>query len=72
MMDLTKCGFCGALATKMSDEGFPSCARHSGKKAAAPSCPDCGSVMALRRGKFGSFWGCITYPNCIGIRKMGA
>ncbi len=67
-----KCGFCGALATKMNDEGFPACARHSGKKAAAPSCPDCRSPMALRKGKFGSFWGCIAYPNCIGLRKIGA
>ena len=54
----------------MSDEGFPACARHSREKPKTPSCPDCKSPMALRKGKFGSFWGCIAYPNCIGLRKI--
>ncbi|MFH1234641.1 MAG: topoisomerase DNA-binding C4 zinc finger domain-containing protein, partial [Candidatus Diapherotrites archaeon] len=26
-----------------------------------PLCPECGSTMALRTGKFGSFWGCNMY-----------
>lgn len=30
-------------------------------------CPKCGSDMKLRHGKFGSFLGCTTYPDCKGI-----
>ena len=27
-------------------------------------CPRCGSVMKLRNGKYGAFWGCSGYPDC--------
>ncbi len=27
-------------------------------------CPFCGNELVLRKGKFGSFWGCSTYPKC--------
>ncbi len=27
-------------------------------------CPQCGSIMKLRSGKFGEFWGCTGYPEC--------
>ncbi|MBP5237170.1 MAG: topoisomerase DNA-binding C4 zinc finger domain-containing protein [Clostridia bacterium] len=27
-------------------------------------CPQCGSIMKLRNGKFGEFWGCSGYPAC--------
>ena len=27
-------------------------------------CPECGSWMSLRHGKFGEFWGCNRYPHC--------
>lgn len=27
-------------------------------------CPNCGSVLTLRNGKYGEFWGCTGYPNC--------
>ena len=30
-------------------------------------CPNCGSVMYLRLGKFGEFYGCSNYPKCKGI-----
>jgi len=36
-------------------------------KATAPKdydCPDCGSTMSLRNGKFGKFYGCHAYPKC--------
>ena len=32
------------------------------------NCPDCGSNMILRKGKFGSFYGCNAFPNCRGTR----
>lgn len=30
-------------------------------------CPKCGSAMLIRHGKFGTFLGCTTYPECKGI-----
>ena len=27
-------------------------------------CPFCGSELVLRKGKYGAFWGCSTYPKC--------
>lgn len=30
-------------------------------------CPNCGSKMKVRHGKFGAFLGCSTYPECKGI-----
>jgi ssDNA-binding Zn-finger/Zn-ribbon topoisomerase 1 len=35
-------------------------------------CPDCGSKMISRKGQYGVFWGCSTYPKCKGTRdSMG-
>ena len=27
-------------------------------------CPECGDFLILRRGKFGTFFGCHNYPYC--------
>ena len=27
-------------------------------------CPECGSQLKKRKGKFGPFWGCVNYPDC--------
>ena len=40
-----------------------------------PSCPSCGSTMAIRKAKRGAnvggeFWGCVTYPACKGTRSI--
>lgn len=32
-------------------------------------CPVCNSVMILRNGKYGIFYGCSRYPYCKGTRK---
>jgi DNA topoisomerase-1 len=46
-------------------------------EAAAPAaediapCEECGRPMALRRSRFGTFYGCTGYPECKGIRKIG-
>ncbi len=37
----------------------------------APTCPDCGKPMQIRRSRFGTFWGCTGYPECKGIQKIG-
>jgi DNA topoisomerase-1 len=36
-----------------------------------PPCARCGRPMALRRSRFGSFYGCTGYPECTAIRKIG-
>lgn len=28
------------------------------------ACPDCGSEMRLRQSRYGTFYGCIRYPDC--------
>lgn len=43
----------------------------------APSCPKCGKPMRQRTAKTGShtgeaFWGCTGFPECNGIRCLGA
>ncbi len=31
-----------------------------------PACPMCGGKTALRNGKYGAFYGCLSYPKCKG------
>ena len=33
-------------------------------------CPVCNSMMMLRNGKYGIFYGCSKYPYCKGTRKV--
>lgn len=33
------------------------------------NCPQCGSSMILRSGKYGRFFGCSTFPRCRGTRR---
>jgi len=33
-------------------------------------CPNCGSILVKRDGKFGAFYGCSGYPNCKFTRKI--
>lgn len=37
---------------------------------AVPVCELCGREMALKKGRFGSFYGCTGYPECKNIRKI--
>lgn len=37
-----------------------------------PTCPQCNSVMARRKGKHGDFFGCVTFPECRGTRQISA
>lgn len=35
-------------------------------------CPECQGEMISRKGKYGVFWGCKSYPKCTGTRdSMG-
>jgi DNA topoisomerase I len=35
-----------------------------------PVCEHCGRDMALKKGRFGAFYGCTGYPECKNIRKI--
>ncbi len=35
-----------------------------------PTCGQCSKPMHLKRGRFGSFWGCTGYPECKGIKNI--
>lgn len=35
-----------------------------------PPCENCGKAMTLKKGRFGSFYGCTGYPECKNIRKI--
>src|SRR3989304_7582424 len=37
---------------------------------AAEKCPECGSPMQIKRGRFGPFLGCTKYPECKGIKRI--
>ena len=36
-----------------------------------PPCEKCGKPMAIRRSRFGTFYGCTGYPECKNLRKTG-
>ncbi|MNG26262.1 DNA topoisomerase I [compost metagenome] len=35
-----------------------------------PFCPVCRSTMRQRKGRSGSFWSCIRYPDCKGTKPV--
>ena len=69
-MIFLKCVKCKSFATIYNKEGVPVCSRHVKDKVSAPKCPECESLMQLREGKYGKFWGCPAYPMCDGIQKL--
>lgn len=42
----------------------------SAEKSEVPECELCGNEMVLKKGRFGSFYGCKGYPDCKNIRKI--
>jgi DNA topoisomerase-1 len=44
--------------------------KSDGQSAEVPVCELCGREMALKKGRFGSFYGCTGYPECKNIRKI--
>lgn len=40
------------------------------QKEAGTVCPFCGSPLVLRKGKYGDFYGCSTYPKCKFTKKL--
>ena len=51
---------------------------HLSKEMANPSadaktvkkCPKCGNVLRKRKGRYGEFWGCMSYPGCTYTRNI--
>lgn len=35
-----------------------------------PACPKCGSLLVKRKGRFGAFYGCSSYPDCRFTRNI--
>jgi hypothetical protein len=35
-----------------------------------PFCTRCGSMMEIRNGRYGEFWGCMSYPRCRGSEDI--
>lgn len=40
------------------------------QKGETPFCPRCGSMMEIRNGRYGEFWGCMSYPRCRGSEGL--
>jgi DNA topoisomerase-1 len=55
-----------AAAGSTAAQGAPAAAAEE-----IPPCEECGRPMALRRSRFGTFYGCTGYPECKAIRKIG-
>jgi DNA topoisomerase-1 len=49
----------------------PASAANGGAEEEIPPCEVCGRPMALKRSRFGTFYGCTGYPECKNIRKIG-
>jgi len=58
------CVHCGKLATMYNKADQPVCKNCFQKPEKHYSCKKCGSMMIVKRGKYGSFWGCVGYPLC--------
>ncbi|MEO8502697.1 MAG: type I DNA topoisomerase [Acidobacteriota bacterium] len=57
--------------TRNPEETAEQAAAASEAEALIPPCEKCGKPMALKRSRFGTFFGCTGYPDCKNIRKIG-
>lgn len=56
---------------RSKDTGEAAAADNSDEKSEeVPPCELCGREMALKKGRFGAFYGCTGYPECKNIRKI--
>lgn len=62
-----ECDWCSYAATMKELKAAPGAAPAA--PAGESACPQCGSPMVQRNGKYGAFWGCTRYPQCKGTRK---
>jgi ssDNA-binding Zn-finger/Zn-ribbon topoisomerase 1/RecB family exonuclease len=73
----------GKFGPFLGCSNFPQCrytldlSFHKGNLAENPEvegkdiCPECGSLLKKRNGKYGAFMGCSNYPECRFTRKIG-
>ncbi len=72
----------GRFGQFLACENYPECkntrevakkrdeSAEGGEVEEVPVCELCGKDMALKKGRFGSFYGCTGYPECKNIRKI--
>lgn len=60
-----------AGASPANSEGQPAGVDGAAAEPEVPPCEKCGKPMALRRSRFGTFYGCTGYPECKNLRKLG-
>lgn len=60
------------VASKRAESNGQTADGENGETSAeeVPVCELCGREMALKKGRFGSFYGCTGYPECKNIRKI--
>lgn len=49
-------------------ESYVKMVQMTSEKPEGVKCPECGGEMISRKGKYGVFWGCRSYPKCNGTR----
>ncbi|HEV2853028.1 MAG TPA: type I DNA topoisomerase [Thermoanaerobaculia bacterium] len=65
------CKYTRNLEEPAASESPAASANGGGAEEEIPPCEICGKPMALKRSRFGTFYGCTGYPECKGIRKTG-
>lgn len=59
-----------AVSSSLSEDGTTDDGQRTKDEAETPPCELCGREMALKKGRFGQFYGCTGYPECKNIRKI--
>lgn len=62
---LTRVDFLKSFYKKLNDD-----ISKTSKTRETKICPECGNHLVIRRGKYGTFWGCSNYPNCHHIENI--
>ncbi len=57
---MEKCIICGGMSTVYNSQQLPVCKKHADFEALELRCPVCKSHLDIRKGKFGSFFTCIS------------
>ena len=57
-------GYCAAARSVLMEIGLLEVQVQPPEPPKEPCCPECGSAVVRRVGKFGPFWGCTAFPAC--------
>ncbi len=66
-----RCGLCSKIAVRYNAQEIPVCGEHSNARITPPSCPECHGTMLLRASRYGPFWSCSIFPQCVGSSPLG-